>query len=158
MTVAPKNERRGEQGSSLFEVTLAMGLMAFVLGSIAGLFVIGAGQVRSGRAASEALAVAHSMVEEMQGWSVSEIHTRYGCAGDATVCAVSSSNPSVIALAPWRAKLESVLPGAEVSVGVTPLEPTSTILADSTQLRVQVTVRWSEGSRNRRVRLATVRI
>ena len=136
MRGAQRIERRGEQGSSLFEVMLAMGLMAFVLGSIAGLFVIGAGQVRSGRAASEALAVAHSMVEEMQGWPVSEVYSRYGCDGG----------------------LDSDLPGAEVSVTVTPLEPTATILAESRQLRVQVTVRWAEGSRNRRIRLATVRI
>jgi type II secretory pathway component PulJ len=49
---------RKETGFSLVEVVIALGLLAGVLITISGLFVMGAKQVKSGRASSEALAVA----------------------------------------------------------------------------------------------------
>jgi hypothetical protein len=148
--------RRSERGSSLFEVTLAVGLMAGVLGSVAGLFVLGAGGVRSGRNASAALAVARSMVEEMQGWGVRQIPQALGCDVSGDSCLADSATDTE--LAAWQALLDEQLPDAHVTIALTPLEPDAPPLKNSWQMRVIVTVHWDEGERHRRVRLGTVRI
>ena len=149
-------ERKGEQGSSLFEVTLALGLMGAVLGSIAGLFVIGAGGIKSGRNASEALAVARSMVEDMQGWGPQQVYLQYGCDGGLSSCVANSTVDSE--LAEWQALLAEKLPDAHATVAVASLEPGSPPLDESVQVRVMVTIYWNEGSRARKVRLGTVRM
>jgi len=149
-------ERKAEQGSSLFEVTLALGLMGVVLGSIAGLFVIGAGGVKSGRNASEALAVARSMVEDMQSWGPRQIYQEYGCDGGLSSCVANSSVDSE--LAEWQARLDEKLPDAHATIAVASLEPSLPPLSVSVQVRVMVTIYWNEGSRTRKVRLGTVRM
>lgn len=152
----PKRERKGEQGSSLFEVTLALGLMGVVLGSIAGLFVIGAGGVKSGRNASEALSVARSMIEDMQGRRLPEVYLQYGCDGGLSSCVANSNDDGE--LAEWQALLDEKLSGAHATVAVASLEPSPLPLSDSVQVRVMVTIYWNEGSRARKVRLGTVRM
>lgn len=148
--------RRGERGSSLFEVTLAVGLMAGVLGSVAGLFVLGAGGVRSGRNASAALAVARSMVEELQGLGVRQIPAALGCDTASGACVADSATDGELAI--WQAVLDERLPGAHATVALAPLEPDAPPLKNSWQLRIVVTVRWDEGERHRRIRLGTVRM
>lgn len=148
--------RKGEQGSSLIEVTLALGLMGAVLGAIAGLFVIGAGGVKSGRNASEALAVARSMIEDMECWGPRQVYLEYGCDGGLSSC-VANSNVDT-ELAEWQARLEEKLPDAHATVAVASLEPSSPPLSESVQVRVMVTIYWNEGSRARKVRLGTVRM
>ncbi len=147
--------RKSEQGSSLFEVILAMGLLGLVLGSIAGLFTIGATQVKSGRNASEALVVARTIVEEMQGWSFQRLYEAYsfdGSAGEFTADTRTSAFASK-----WQDALEEDLSNAYAIIRVTALEPGAN-LADSSQVRVKVTVYWEEGLRHRKVRLETVRM
>jgi len=152
----PNRERKGEQGSSLFEVTLALGLIGAVLGSIAGLFAIGAGGVKSGRNASEALSVARSMIEEMQSRPPQQVYLQYGCDGGLSSCVANSSDDSE--LAGWQVLLDEKLTDAHATVAVASLEPSPVPLSSSAQVRVMVTIYWNEGSRARKVRLGTVRM
>ena len=73
--------RPGQQGSSLIEATLALGLMAAVLGSIAGLFMLGAGRVKSGRVSSQALAVARTILEEIESRNFRQTYEELGYDG-----------------------------------------------------------------------------
>jgi len=148
--------RKSEQGSSLVEVVMALGLLGAVMGSIAGLFVIGASGVNSGRTVSQALSGARTIVEEMQDWRFDELHENFGLDGTASSYLIDTRGNGDTA--EWQAELSETLPGAFATIELVSLEPGSPYLKDSTQVRVTVTIRWSEGTRNRSVRLAMVRI
>ncbi len=152
---ALRKSRKSEQGSSLFEVILAMGLLGAVLGSIAGLFTIGATQVKSGRNASEALVVARSIVEEMHGWSFQQLYEVYSFSGSSGSLEADTRTNGFASK--WQVILDEDLSNAYAKIFVSALEPGGT-LATSSQVRVMVTVFWEEGPRKRRVRLATVRM
>ena len=148
--------RKSEQGSSLFEVTLAMGLLGLVLGSIAGLFAIGANQIKSGRNASEALVVARSIVEEMHGWSFRQLYEAYSLDGSGATLVADTRTPGGFA-EKWQVPLDDHLCNAYAKISLAALEPGGS-LANSSQIRLIVTVHWEEGQRKRRVRLGTVRM
>ena len=147
--------RTGEQGTSLFEVTLAMGLLGLVLGSIAGLFTIGATQVKSGRNASEALVVARSIVEEMHGWSFSQLYGVYSVDGSAGFREVDTRDGGFASK--WQTALDEDLCNAYAKIRISALEPGAN-LANTSQVRLKVTVYWEEGPRKRKVRLGMVRM
>ena len=61
-------ERRSaakERGFSLIEVTIAMGLLATVLISIASLFIMGGKQVKNGKSTTTAVALTHEIMERV---------------------------------------------------------------------------------------------
>ena len=147
--------RKNEQGSTLVEVILAMGLLGVVLGSIAGLFTIGATQVKSGRNASEALVVARSILEEMHGWSFSQLYGVYGVDGSAGTLQVDTRDGGFASK--WQVALDEDLCNAYAKIYISAMEPGAS-LADSSQVRLRVTVYWEEGLRKRKVRLRTVRM
>lgn len=148
--------RRNEEGSSLVEAVLALGLMAGVLVSIAGLFVVGAGQVRSGRTASEALAVARTVLEDMEGWSFHQSYGNYGYDGSASSYSADTRTNSYASK--WQTSLSDKLYNSYATISIASLDPGSPALASSSQLRVMVTVFWQEGQRQRSIRLGTVRM
>jgi hypothetical protein len=135
---------------------LALGLLAGVLASIAGLFVIGAGQVRSGRTATEALTVARTILEEIEGWSFDATYTNFGYDGSAASYTVDTRTAA--AAAAWQAGLDESLYGSYATVSIAAIDPGGPVLSDSSQIRVMVTVYWVEGQRQRSVRLGTVRM
>ena len=65
---------RRQAGFSLVEVVVALGLLAAVLISISGLFVLAHKQVDGGRKNSVALSVARDILEEMDGWSYRQLY------------------------------------------------------------------------------------
>jgi len=147
-----------ERGFSLIEVILAMGLLAFVLISIASLCVLGARQLRSGRASTAALAVARSILEEMEGWSFRRTYEGYGLDGsDARYAIDSRVNP---ASEGWQREVEAALGRGHVEIELASVEPgrAPPPMNRARAIRVLVTVHWSEGERRRAVQLATVRI
>jgi Tfp pilus assembly protein PilV len=147
--------RNRERGSSLVEVTLALGLMAGVLGSLAGLFVIGVGGVHSGRHASEALSIGRNIVEDMRGWQFQQLYEEFGFDGAASSYTVDTrTNPDASA---WQAELSERL-GGHATITIAAIDAGSPALASSTQARLEVIVHWAEGSRHRRVRLSVVRM
>ena len=152
---ATRKSRKNERGTSLFEVTLAMGLLGLVLGSVAGLFTMGAAQVKSGRKASEALVVARSIVEEMQGWSFQQLYGAYGSDGSTGSLLVDTRDSDFASK--WQATLDEGLANSYATIAILALEP-GVSLANASQVRLMVTVYWDEGRRTRTIRLDTVRM
>ncbi len=147
-----------ERGFSLVEVILALGLLAFALVSIASLSVLGSRQLRSGRASTAALAVARSILEEMEGWGFRQTYEGLGLDGAAPIYSVDSRvNP---AASSWQQDLEAALGGGHAEIDLASVEPGQAPppMNRARAIRVLVTVRWSEGVRRRAVQLATVRI
>ena len=148
---------RGKQaGSSLVEVVLALGLMAGVLTSVAGLFVIGAGQVRSGRTATEALAAARTVLEEMDGWSFHQSYGSYGFDGSAAAYSADTRTNSYASK--WQSDIVDRLYNGYATINIISLDPGAPALASSSQLQVMVTVFWEEGPRQRSIVLGMVRM
>jgi hypothetical protein len=133
-----------------------------VLISISGLFIVGAKQVRSGRASSEALAVATEIHEEMYGWGYSQLWRMFGFDGQARSYAVDTR--SCAACGAWQATLTSKLgPSAYADVEITSVPNTTGAIDDfadafgnvrAKTVRVSVVVHWTEVSG--RVRAVTV--
>jgi type II secretory pathway pseudopilin PulG len=147
--------RTKERGSSLVEVTLALGLIGGVLGAVAGLFVIGAKGVDSGRCASEALSIARNIVEEVRGGGFRQMYEQFGLDGAAnsyTVDTRTNANASE-----WQAELSQKLNG-HATIILTAIDAGAPPLNSSAQVRLEVTVHWDEGSRHRTVRLTAVRM
>jgi type II secretory pathway pseudopilin PulG len=148
---------RRERGFSLVEVVLALGLLAMVLISISGLFLLGGRQLRSGRDSSEALAVARAILEEMEGWGIRQTYAQFGLDGSASRYEIDSrGHPGA---ARWQARLDTMLSGASASIELTALGPGAPPPMRLTRaIRVLVTVRWVEGERARQLQLGTVRM
>jgi len=157
---------RSERGFSLVETILALGLLAGVMITISGLFVVGAKQVRSGRASSEALAVATEINEEMYGWGYSQLWRMFGYDGQATSYALDTR--ACGACGGWQSTLAAKLgPSAYANIGVTSVANAIGAVdnfADASgnvqarTVRVSVTVHWTETSgRQRSVTVGTTR-
>lgn len=144
--------RSNERGFSLVEVVIALGLLAGVLISIAGLFIIGGKQVKSGRTSSEAMALAREIHEEMNAFGYTQIWGYFGYNGQATTYTVDTrTNASCTA---WQNTLRTKLgTGAYANIkldSVTNAAGTTNNFADAggnvlaRTVRVSVTVNWTE--------------
>lgn len=152
------SRRRSGQGTSLIEVIVALGLLLIMLNSLIVLFVIGARQVKSGRTSSEALAVAQTVLEEMQGWGFHQTHTEYGLSGTASSYSVDTRTNSYASR--WQQTLDSKLLNAYAIIDLESLGPGGPPppMATTRAIRLIVTVHWDEGDRHRTVRLGSVRM
>jgi type II secretory pathway pseudopilin PulG len=149
--------RRTERGFSLIETVIALGLLAGVLISISGLFVIGGNQVKSGRSSSEAIAVGRTILEEMNKWGFRQTYGMFGYDGTATSYSVDTRTNSYAAK--WQPLLTPKLVNARAIVTLQSLAPSGTPAMNATRaIRVLVTVYWDEGARHRTVQLGTVRM
>lgn len=152
--------RRGERGLSLVEVVLALGMMAAVLLSVAGMFTLSERQVSSGKTSTEALAVARAIVEEMNGWGFRQTYQLFGLNGSTTTATVYSNGGGYAAK--WQARLDQSLQrGSVARIDLAALPPeggSAPTLANAKAIRVTVTVNWTEGQRPRHATLATVRM
>lgn len=148
----------GPAGFSLVEVVVALGLLAGVLISISGLFVLANRQLDGGRNQSIALSVARHIVEEMDGWGFRQVYGTFGFDGAAAAYTVDSRTNAYAAK--WQAELESRLGGssAEIVIESASESGPGPALRDARAIRVRVTVRWSEGLRQRQVTLAALRV
>lgn len=156
-----RSELRSQQGFSLVEVVIALGLMAGVLISVAGLFVLGGRSVNSGRNSSEALAVGRQIIEEMNGWGFRQTYALYGFDGTANSYSVDSRTNAYASK--WQPIVtERLGTGAFATVQINSLAASGTppVLSASNckAIRVVVTVFWNEGPRGRNVAVGTVRM
>ncbi len=157
---------RGERGFSLVEVIIALGLLAGVLITISGLFVVGAKQVKSGRTSSEALAVAREIHENMYGWGYAQLWTKFGYDGQSSTYAVDTR--SCTACAAWQTTLATKLgPSSYATIKIDSVANSAGVVnnfADASgailakTVRMTVTVHWAEvPGRERSVTLGTTR-
>lgn len=145
-----------ERGFSLVEVILALGLLAMVLLSISGLFVLGGRQVKSGRQSTQALSVARAIVEEMEGWSFRQTYERYGFDGSQTAYVVDTRTNGYARK--WQDALDGALAGAWATIELVSLGNPPQPLSATAAIRVLVTVHWEETGRQRQLRLGMVRL
>lgn len=150
--------RSEARGFSLIEVLLALGLLAGVLVATASLFVVSDRSVNGGRTASEALAVARSVVEEIQDWGFHQTYRAFGLDGSLVSYTVDTRS-NAYALK-WQAMLPDKLRNGFATIELESLAPSGAAppLAGAQAIRVLVTVHWEEGPRRRSIQLATVRM
>jgi len=144
-----------QSGFSLVEVVVALGVLASVLISVAGLLVLGNRLVSSGRGSSQALAVARDLLEECEGWSFARTYERFGCDSTQPSCTRDTTDAS---MASWKRPPGEALHEERVEIVIESLETPAVSLRQSRALRVTVSVFWLEGRRARNVRAITVRM
>jgi type II secretory pathway pseudopilin PulG len=144
--------RRSDDGFSLVEAIVALGLLAGVIVSTAGLIVGVRRQVASAGRASRALAAASSIVERLESRGFAGVPVSLGCDVRRPAC---TAHPGPGATSWLGVVLQEGPPGALAEVRLESLE--NSALETATSMRVSVVVHWSEGARRRSVRLVTVR-
>ena len=91
----------GEQGFSLIEVVIAIGILAGVLLSICSMFILGGRQLKTGKTMTEATTIGHDIMETFDQLSFTALYTTFGAATtDTTKTVTSSSGPN--AISPWQ--------------------------------------------------------
>ena len=148
-------------GFSLVEVIVALGMMAGVLISVAGMLTLGGRYVKSGRNASEGLAVARDIMEELHGWGFEQTYRLFGKDGNAVSYTIKTDELDAVDYVwqdvdepTWQDMLENLHEArAEIRI-----ESLAGNLNVANAIRIHVTVRWREGPRPREVRLSTLRL
>jgi type II secretory pathway pseudopilin PulG len=149
--------KRSDSGFGLIEAIVSLALLSVVLMSIGNLFVLGQRQIKSGRTSTTALSTAQSILETVEQWGFGETYSRFGFDGAATTYSVDSRTNG--AAAGWQSALSSKLPGSYATIDLASLSSgTPPAMSSTGAIRVTVTVFWTEGSRSRTIRLATVRM
>jgi len=150
--------KKGENGFSLIEVTIAMGLLATVLISIASLFIMGGKQVQSGKQTTTAMSIADGILERTEQLNYTDIYGFF--AGTATSTSVTAATTDTANNAnEWQAVIEEKLgPGASGTITLTPLGTASPLnMGSAHAIQVRVTLNWSELGRARDISIQTVR-
>ena len=158
------NKQRGlasggrDAGFSLIEVTLALGLLATVLISIATLFILGGKQVHQGKSTTSATALSHTIMERIDQLPYAETYTYFGGTAAATSLLVSTTTTGNNANQ-WQAEIQSRLgPGSSGVIQVTPLGSAAPLnMGSASALQVRVLITWRELGRNRTVPLQSIR-
>jgi hypothetical protein len=143
----------GARGTSLVEVVIALGLLAGLLISVAGLIALGNRQISGGALASRALVVAQSILEALELDAYHRTYSNLLCDASLATCRVGSGQAVV---GDWHALAAANLPAPVVEVRVDAVGAPSLHAAPA--LRISVVVSWQEGVRSRRLRLTTLRV
>jgi type II secretory pathway pseudopilin PulG len=141
-------------GFSLAEVVVALGVLASVLISVAGMLVAANRLVRGGRGSSQALALARDFMEEQHAWGYRQILSVLDCEPSDDACFLDDTDP---ALASWKAMLTGELDGGTAAVRVESVEP-GVPLGTTEAMRLSITVTWVQDHRVRDLTLGTVRM
>ena len=159
--------RRNQEGFSLIEVVIALGLLAGVLIAIAGLFILGGKSVKSGRTSSEALATAKEIVEEMNGWGYTQLWGNFGFNGAATTYTVDTATCVTTDCTSWQSTLRSKLgTTAHATIKLDSVAQGASAVPNfvtggavtAKNVRVTVNVLWTQVTgRNRQVAVVTSR-
>ena len=146
-------ERPG--GFTLVETVVALGLLAVLLLAIGGLAASARRLVDAGRTSTAALGVARGIVDELGGTSFEGTWRVLGLDGSSASERVDSRTCAWAA--GWQAILRRSLARSHAEIELATIAPDAAPLAAAQELRVVVIVQWSEGLRERRVRLLMVR-
>jgi Tfp pilus assembly protein PilV len=151
-------EDRAQEGFSLIEVVLALGLLATVLISIASMFILGGKQVKNGKSTTTAAAITHEIMERIEQKTYTDTYGYFGGTDASTSLSVSTNTAGNNANQ-WQAEISSKLgPQASGTIAVTPLGSASPLnMGNSQALQVRITVTWSELGRTKNIALQEVR-
>ena len=150
--------RNTQNGYSLVEVILALGLLGGVMVAISSMFVLGGQSVKSGKEMTEALSIAQDIVEEIKSFSYRTTYTFFSGTATSTGVTSDSSNPGDDADI-WQPGIDSKLYQGRALIQITPIggPDTPPQVGSADYMIVLVTVEWSEGQRNRSVSLQSLR-
>ena len=146
----------GEQGFSLIEVVVAIGVLAGVLLSICSMFIMGGRQLKTGKTMTEATTIAHDIMETFDKLSFTALYTTFGAATTDTTKTVAS-NSGVNAISPWQPEITRKLDNGSASVTVLAMGPGTPNFGSALGIRMSVTVTWTELGRQQTVSLSTTR-
>jgi Tfp pilus assembly protein PilV len=146
--------RNGEQGFSLVEVVIAIGVLAGVLLSICSMFILGGRQLKGGKTMTEATALTHDIMETFDKLSFAAMYTTFGAvATDTTKSVVStgSTNP----ITPWQTEISRKLNNGSATAKLDQIGGTN--FGTAIGIKMTVTVSWNELGRAQSVTLSTIR-
>jgi type II secretory pathway pseudopilin PulG len=148
--------RRRQEGFSLIEVIIAIGVFAGVILSIASMFILGGRQVKTGKTLTEATTLANDLMEQFDEASYVTLYTSFGAATtDTTVTIASTTTGSLIA--PWQAEILRKLSNGSATARLDAMGPGSPNFGASVGVKVTLTLTWNELGRAQSVQLSTVR-
>ncbi|HEV8121718.1 MAG TPA: hypothetical protein VGQ67_12040 [Candidatus Polarisedimenticolia bacterium] len=148
--------RSRQEGFSLIEVIIAIGVFAGVILSIASMFILGGRQVKTGKTITEATTLAHDLMEQFDKESYVALWTNFGAAStDTTVTIASTTTGSLIQ--PWQAEIIRKLSNGSATARLDAMGPGTPNFGASTGVKVTVSVSWNELARPQSVQLSTVR-
>ena len=156
MTIGTQTSRGTERGFSLIEVTIAIGVLAGILLSIASMFIMGGRQVKTGKTITEATALAQDLMEAFDKESFSSLWANLGAAStDSTRTVLSTTTGSPIV--GWQSEIARKLNAGSASVTIDAMGPGTPNFGAATGIKLTVILSWNELGRPQSVRLSTVR-
>jgi hypothetical protein len=146
--------RNGDEGFSLVEVVIAIGVLAGVLLSICSMFILGGRQLKGGKTMTEATALAHDIMETFDKLSFVSLYTTFGAvAADSTKTVVSTGSTN--AVTPWQVEISRKLDNGSATARLDQIGGAN--FGNCIAIKLTVTVSWNELGRPQTVTLSTVR-
>ncbi len=151
-----------ENGFSLIEVLVSLGLLAGVMVAVSSLFIFGGKQVQSGKKMTEAYSVAHDIMEEIGHMTYKQAYMYFKPVATDITTDTSYTVNTKTSGAPtsnYQPYIDGKLLNGEASIRVEGLDASGNlvVLENSIALRITVTVEWDEGTRHRYLHLRSVR-
>jgi Tfp pilus assembly protein PilV len=148
--------RTRQEGFSLIEVIIAIGVFAGVILSIASMFILGGRQVKTGKTITEATTLAHDLMEQFDKESYQSLYTNFGAATTDTTVTIASTTTGTL-ITPWQAEIIRKLSSGSATARLDAMGPGSPNFGASTGVKVTITLSWNELGRAQSVQLSTVR-
>jgi prepilin-type N-terminal cleavage/methylation domain-containing protein len=154
--------RDRQQGFSLIEVLVSLGLLAGVMVAVSSLFIFGGKEVKSGKQMTSAYSIGHDILEEMDRMTYTQAYMYFkpsavnpDTATTYTVDSYTSGPPT----SSYQANIDSKLYNGKASIKVEGIDTAGTAVAltSAIGLRVTVSVEWDEGVNHRYLNLRSVR-
>ena len=147
---------RTEDGFSLIECVIAIGVLAGVLLSIASMFILGGRQVKTGKTLTEATALAQGLMEQYDKESFNSLYLNQGAAAtdtNRTVQSTTTGSPNQS----WQTDIDRKLANGSASVRIDAMGPSTPNFGAAAGIKVTVTLSWNELGRAQSVAMSTVR-
>ena len=156
------DSRRKQEGFSLIEVVVALGLLSAVLVAIASMFVLGQSNVQSGKKLTEATAVAQHIMEDINDLSYNGLKIFFVGAQNLNTLTSYTADTRVsgsYAQTQFQPRITGKLFKGYATIVLQPIGGTvkPAVWATGEAVRITVTVYWTELRRNRSVSIEGVR-
>ena len=153
---------RGQDGYSLVEVLISLGLLAGVMVAVCSMFVLGGTYVKAGKQLTQATALAQDIMEDINKQSYSGLYLLVqGASPDPNATSATSDTrvPTDVANTLWGGNIRSKLHKGYAVVSMLPIGGTVTPATfDSGEgIRIRVELGWTELRRDRIVEMENVR-